>query len=708
MQSTSDRPGFDPQELPRPTTTVCMIVLALAWFLLLLYDLFLSDYSTSLSNDNFLRSLIPLAGLLPVFLRMMRPKDIDDDQEAYRLYFRLTIILLITVGGIVVINILPFDSPGLGTPISLWSLFVGRIIGLVAMLGVPLLAERLLRLYRYRSRRSASRLASVYGWGLVMAILLGLAVPIVTDDPEAMHDVTEIVGGVMALVAFLLSIRLNWIINLRKRQKLAMLGLSIAGIIACVALILMIGRNESVEGALYSLFPGMAVFVHAIAFPMLVTQLGVLFNALLTLPTAEAIDRRNTEVASLSNFARLLTQSFDTEDLINTAITIACDVTGSNAAWIELGDGKSAEILYGTTPRLPAAVAQKLMVADVGRGLPLGAHIRQKNRIEILDRVTGTRWTAAAGETRELRSVAAAPLRLGETMLGVLYVAKEKADAFDREDKMILGAVSDQIALAIEQSRLIKRSIEQERIEQEMLIARDLQQRLLPRVMPISPFYELHAESEPASIVGGDYYDVVCFSDHTLGIVVADVSGKGAAAALYMGMIKGIIQALSGRCADPRELLSRINVALHGSIDQRWFVTMTCAQIIEESRTLRVARAGHCPTLVVRGGRAGYHRANGIGLGLARAGMFDRSLELEDIPFGSGDYAIFLSDGIPEARAVDGEELGYEKLLEIVERSAASATTPLELRNGMFAEISTFTKGEIPSDDSTIAIIRWR
>jgi serine phosphatase RsbU (regulator of sigma subunit) len=175
-----------------------------------------------------------------------------------------------------------------------------------------------------------------------------------------------------------------------------------------------------------------------------------------------------------------------------------------------------------------------------------------------------------------------------------------------------------------------------------------------------------------------------------------------------MGMIKGIIQALSGRCADPRELLSRINVALHGSIDQRWFVTMTCAQIIEESRTLRVARAGHCPTLVVRGGRAGYHRANGIGLGLARAGMFDRSLELEDIPFGSGDYAIFLSDGIPEARAVDGEELGYEKLLEIVERSAASATTPLELRNGMFAEISTFTKGEIPSDDSTIAIIRWR
>jgi sigma-B regulation protein RsbU (phosphoserine phosphatase) len=250
--------------------------------------------------------------------------------------------------------------------------------------------------------------------------------------------------------------------------------------------------------------------------------------------------------------------------------------------------------------------------------------------------------------------------------------------------------------------------MERELIEQEMLIARDLQQRLLPRSMPVSPWYDIYAESQPAYLVGGDYYDLVSFSDGTLGVVIADVSGKGPSAALYMGMIKGVIQALSGSTATPRDLLAKINVALHGQIDQRWFATMTCAQIFEEQRMLRVGRAGHCPTLLVRNGVGEYRRSRGIGLAIARPILFERNLELEELHFSPDDYVVFLSDGLPEARSPEGEEFGYERLMAVVTEAARRLPSPAELRNTIFNELSAFTRGELPVDDSTIVVLRWK
>jgi phosphoserine phosphatase RsbU/P len=706
-QSNSSSFEFTLEHISRPGLWLCQIVLAAMWSGLLLYDIIVVGYRSATPADyGLFRSLLPLVALLPTFIRLLKPDEIEDDVTAFTAFRTLTITLLVTAGTIFLLGLLPYGYTNAALPKDFLSFLLGRIISLVGLLGVPLLAENLLRLYRYNPGGPAPKLAVYYTYGLILIVVLSQVLPVSRDNALTLPDVTNVLGGILGFIAFLLSVRVGWITYLRKQRKLSLFGISVAGLMAASAFIVESMELEAGK-AFASLFPGLPAFTVAVAVPILITQLAVFFKSLFTLPTAGAIDRRNMEVSSLANFARLLTQSFDIEDLIDTAIAVTCDVTGGTAAWIEIVRDSNNDILFGSTPRIPTQIAHRLMEMHVANGTVLAQAARQRQRIEVAH-TKDVAWPNGNGELKQVRSVAAAPLRLGSNLIGTIYVAKEKAHAFDREDTAILSAVADQIALAIEQSRLIQTSIEQEKFEQEMLIARDVQQRLLPKVMPDSPYYEIFAESEPASIVGGDYYDVVSFSDQTIGILIADVSGKGASAALYMGMVKGIMQALSGTCETPQELLTKANAALFGIVDQRWFVTMTCAQIIEPDRRLRISRAGHCPTLHLHQGIGNYSKPKGIGLAIARPILFDKNLELEEKCYAVGDYAVFFSDGLPEATSPAGEELGYDRLLAIVESAVKRSGSAAELRDAIFEGISTFTEGELPDDDSTLVIIRWR
>lgn len=691
--------------LPRWSRAVSIVVIVAAWACVLLYDLVTLNFTDPLdAGHGFFRTLFPLLGLLPFAARLFQPEDIASDNEAYETYVQLTLITAAAgVCGLIAYLVI-FTSDDYRTLTNIWSFIVGRLVALVAYIAVPLVAEGVLRLYRYRSKLAPSKIALGYSYGLAVLVVIPIFVAFF-GDLQDVREVSYVLSGLLGVMAFLLSVRGGWIVNLRKRQKQKLLGWALVGGIACIPLM---PESTEMASSLYAFFPGLLSLTFGIIVSMLVTQVTVFFNAMLALPTAEAIDRRNIEVSSLANFARLLTESFDSKDLTDTAIALTCDVTRSQAAWIELGEGGTRELLYGTSPKLPATVAQALMSARPTRQQTIGEAVRNNERVEMIGQTGEGRWALKNGTTRALRSVAAAPLRSGNKLIGTLFVAKEQVFGFDREHLTILEVIAHQIALAIEQSRLIQRSFERERFEQEMLIARTLQLQLLPKTMPNSVFHEVYAESEPASIVGGDYYDTLAFSDHTIGIIVADVSGKGASAALYMGMVKGIVQAFSGACATPKEFLTKVNHALHGTIDNRWFVTMTCVQIIDEERTLRIARAGHCPTLVVQQGEARFTRSPGIGLGIAKPALFQRVLQEEEVKFERGDYAIFFSDGLPEARNLGGEELEYERLRMIVEQGATAQPSSQEMRDAIFEGINKFTAGESLVDDSTLVVLRWR
>jgi serine phosphatase RsbU (regulator of sigma subunit) len=692
--------------IPALTLQHSLAMLTAIWIILLISDLLSGEWAVSPASFGLKRQLLPLLGLLPTVLRLIRRNESDREVLPFKTYSRLTLTSCIFALAIAVFGVVPFEYRPDGSPAEILSFAVGRIAGLLGVIALPLLTENLVLLYRFRSRGSAPRLAEIFVYGMIGTVLVAQFYPLDRNDGIGLPAFIQILSSVLALIGLVVAVRASWIINLKKRDKWGLLGLSVIGFPAASWIVVSLTNTEAGR-AILSLAPSFAALLYVLGTSMLFLHMIIFVSALLSLPTADAIDRRNAEVSSLANFARLLTQSVDADHLIDTAISIACDVTAGAAAWIELRDGDTIQVLFGNASKLSPRIARQLMAIPVGHDLVLSQAVALQRRVEVVDKVTGLVGMREGGGP-DLRSVAASPMQLGDQLLGTLYVAKERAGAFDREDIVVLSAVADQIALAIEQSRLIRQSIERNRFEQEMLIARDLQQRLLPKLMPESPYYTLHAESMPASLVGGDYYDVVSFSDGTLGILVADVSGKGASAALYMGMIKGIIQALSGRCESPRELLAQANVALHGHIDQRWFATMSCAQIIEERRMLRIARAGHCPTLLVRDGRTAFSRPKGLGLGIARAELFDKNLEIEEIGFAPGDYAIFYSDGLPEARSPGGDELGYERLQDLAAEAAAQGATPVEMRDAIFSEIARFAEDEPPADDSTLLILKWR
>lgn len=741
------------ERLPRPSLMLSLATLGVAWLGLLAYDLLLADYRTTAPSDyDFARRLVPVLGLVPMFLRIVNPMRIDDDRRAHQVYLRVTYVMLGAMLLLLLTEAVPYGYSITAMPESLWSLFYGRFVALLALVSMPLLAEGLSMLYRYRHVTEPSLLGLLFPAVVILTVVtvqvLGLPVDGLTDGMQGW------IALLVGVVAFIRSIRPRWIINLRKRHKLILLALSTAGIIGAGLTLGLIDRTGG-YGALTSLFPGLQIMGLLVTLALVVTHVCVFFNALFTLPTAEAIDRRNVEVASLANLARLLTRSFEPSELVNISLSIARDVTGSGVAWMWL-DGFSTrrqartdqpQLLLGTQPTISEDAAMQLMksierhapspsLGEINASAPGGGG----RRVVVAERLDGS--ATALQNAIPLHSAAGTPLELGGRRLGTLYVAKSRSRAFDRDDMLILEAVADQIALALEQSNLIQQLMQRQLFEQEMVIARDVQQQLLPRVLPESPFYSIYGESIPASMVGGDYFDVVAFRDLTLGLIIADVSGKGASAALYMSMIKGIIQALAGRCESPRELLSRINVALHGSIDRRRFATMSCAQMVPEHRRMRVARAGHCPSLLLRSGVASYSRPKGIGLAIARPALFDANLEIEELEFSPGDYVVFISDGIAEAANPEGEELGFDRLLQIAETAAgrvaaaaeaaeqgldggiaedsADAPTALApavagcvnqahaLRNAMFEEISTFTRGQPPGDDSTIVIVHWR
>ncbi|HVK38335.1 MAG TPA: GAF domain-containing SpoIIE family protein phosphatase [Candidatus Kapabacteria bacterium] len=720
-------------ELPHFSLPTALAVLGASWGALGLYDLVFGGYESATPYEfDLLRVLIPLVGLAPMVIRLLQPKDVVDDNEAYGTFLRMTTMALLLAAAMTLLRVIPFSFTPEGIAESVWSFMVGRGAALLPLLAVPAIAEQLVRLLRYRSRRSVPRSAVIFTYAMIVGLVVGQVVPLSAafdpDVPTPALALTPLLG----MIALVLTARARWIVNLRKRQKLVVLGLSFIGMPIAMALITLVGDSELAK-AVMSMSVGLATLSHGTGVALACVQLSLFVHALIALPTAEAIDRRNTEVSSLATFGRLLTRSFDMTDLIETSIGVACDVTASRAAWVELESGETRDLLLGASPRLTAAEALRLMSAQTPEGLTLAELVATRAGVQVVDRAepltaapiasrplaAGAAGAGTSGESKEkkaekhkgppaLSTVAAAPLLAGDVRLGTLYVAKERAREFDREDLRILKTVADQIAMAMQHSQLISSSIEREKIEQEMMIARDLQQRLLPRSMPVSPWYDIDAESRPAHLVGGDYYDLVSFSDGTLGAVIADVSGKGPSAALYMGMIKGVIQALSGSTATPAELLAKINVALHGHIDQRWFATMTCAQIFEEQRMLRIARAGHCPTLVVRNGVGEYRRSRGIGLSIARPLMFERNLELEELHFAPDDYVVLLSDGLPEARSPEGEEYGYERLLATVTAAAAHQPSPAELRNTIFNELSAFVRGELPADDSTLLVLRWK
>jgi serine phosphatase RsbU (regulator of sigma subunit) len=258
---------------------------------------------------------------------------------------------------------------------------------------------------------------------------------------------------------------------------------------------------------------------------------------------------------------------------------------------------------------------------------------------------------------------------------------------------------------------LLHQKAEKERLEQELKIARAIQMSLLPQGPLLMPGLALTAHCEPAREVGGDYYDFLPLDDHRLGILIADVSGKGTSAALYMAELKGLILSLSQLHSSPRQLLIDANRILSNHLDARSFITMIYAVVDVRARTLTYARAGHCPLIYLPGprgvsGGAKILAPDGLVLGLKidNGEMFQRLLKEDTLPLGPGDLFMLFTDGISEAMSPTDEYFGEGRLGGLIEEHRHLPFE--ELRERILREIRAFVGTASQQDDMTMLLLK--
>jgi len=258
---------------------------------------------------------------------------------------------------------------------------------------------------------------------------------------------------------------------------------------------------------------------------------------------------------------------------------------------------------------------------------------------------------------------------------------------------------------------LLLEKAEKERLEQELRIARSIQMSLLPQGPLHMPGISLSGHCEPAREVGGDYYDFLPLENDRLGILIADVAGKGTSAALYMAELKGLVLSLSRHHVSPRSMLIEANSIISHHLDARSFITMTYAVVDLRARTMTCARAGHCPLIYVPGPDATSRTPQvltpeGMVLGLQfdLGDTFDRLLEEITLPLGRGDLFVFYTDGISEAMNPQGDCFGDQRLVDLAERQAD--LSPDNLCAAILSDVHAFAGNAGQHDDMTMVLLK--
>jgi len=259
---------------------------------------------------------------------------------------------------------------------------------------------------------------------------------------------------------------------------------------------------------------------------------------------------------------------------------------------------------------------------------------------------------------------------------------------------------------------LLQTEAEKKRLEEELRIAREIQMSLLPRGPLVVPGLEVTALCVPAREVGGDYFDFFPLGERRVAILIADVSGKGTSAALYMAELKGLLLSLSQRHQSPRELLMEVNRIIADNLDARSFITMTYAVFDLSSGRMTYCRAGHTPLIYLpsagpRRGLAQSLQPGGLVVGLRIDGIeekFAALLEEDTITLSRGDVFVLYTDGVSEAMNADGEMYGEARLRRIVEEHGHLRSA--ELRERILRDVEAFVGEADQHDDLTLILVK--
>jgi phosphoserine phosphatase RsbU/P len=388
--------------------------------------------------------------------------------------------------------------------------------------------------------------------------------------------------------------------------------------------------------------------------------------------------------------AQKITSILDLDQLIDSVVNEVTHSFGCLEASIYLHDEERGEmVLAGVQGCSEYGKGHRLKIGQEG----MVGYVASTGQTRYAPDVRKDQYYIACEHST--RSEVAIPLRVGERVVGVFTASHPEVDGFPRQQLRLLQALCDHVAVAVHNARRLQvERAERAALDRDAEEARSMQQALLPKSSPYIPGFVVSGRSVPARAVGGDWYDFIPFPDGRWGIVLADVSGKGTAAALLMSATRGMLRSLAEAGCSPGEVLTKLNQLLVDDFPAGKFVTMVYAVLDPATRTVLFANAGHLrPLFIDDHGEQFLEVERGLPLGVACGDYSETRIELSQ-----GSKLILYSDGITEAVDANEEEYGLCRLVEHAIKPGASALS-------MVDEVRSFANGSGVRDDASVVFV---
>ena len=423
-------------------------------------------------------------------------------------------------------------------------------------------------------------------------------------------------------------------------------------------------------------------------------------NALLLALNVE--DQYADRLSSLSEIVRLAASELDWEEMLNTITSKTKLMLSADACSVYILDQNNRELILIATDGLPDRHLGRQI--KVGEGVT--GHVAETREVvAVEDATSDPRFSSSLSSARRrwsYKSVLSVPLIAQDRLVGVIDVRTFKPKSWPQADTSLLSITAEHVAGIIEKDKF------RMEISRELEAARYIQTKLLPDPLPEISGYDLAAFVLPNSQVGGDYYDFIPLDGERLGIIVADVSGKGIGAAILMANIQGLVNAYTYTQSDikTKDAMSNINDVLCESTESDKFVTLFCAILDAKSDVLTYTNAGHNHPFIYRPGRK---KPKALEVGGMILGMIKGADYSEDsVQLKKGDILVLYSDGLTEARNPNGDMFDVERLHEVVHKYMAAnpdSFSARQLLDQIYNSVHNFSASESLTDDLTIVVL---
>lgn len=425
-----------------------------------------------------------------------------------------------------------------------------------------------------------------------------------------------------------------------------------------------------------------------------------------TVPTTQVInlpaepgDRQAERLRLLNDIHRALATPISLSNLLDLILERCFDVIRPEEGVILL-KSETGEMRRAASRRQPGAkgdilVSRRLVEVVAGQG----------QSALVIDAAVDERFaTSDSLMTSGFRSVLAAPLIDAEGTIGMIALySRANVRQFQQQDLDLLVSLASAAALRVRNVALAEEAAARRVLDHELALAHDMQMAMLPRKLPERPEVALAAALKPARSVGGDLYDFVLTGDR-LWFIVADVSGKGVAAALYMAVAKTLFRATIETAAEPAHVLARMNAELSRENDQLMFVTALIGHLTLSTGDVMLGDGGHNPSVVIdTDGKLG---APIVPKGMALGVRDTSTYESGRLRLHRGQTLVLYTDGATDARDVRGELFGAERLERAL--AASAEHLPVDLVASVLHDVDAFAAGAPPEDDLTLLAIRYR